>query len=186
MSPKALELWLLTLKLFSVIWTVFVLYWFLHFFSSCICELRCCCCRCCNLQLRIHYAFDSVSSIFQSTADNLQSLDIKGCWVLPKLEEHHELHAPKPIEFGTLSWWDCSWTFFIELLSWTISLSRSDCFSFVQVDTVSLLQTDSSKSFFRCVKDFSPTVMRVNSLIMSLISHFCLFLMEQILICTSL
>ena len=174
-------------------------YWFLHFFSSCICELRCCCCRCYNLQLRIHYAFDSVSSIFQSTADNLQSLDIKGCigdnlqsldikgcWVPSKLEEHHELQVPKPIEFGTFRWWDCSWTFFIELLSWTISLSRSDCFSFLQVDTVSLLQTDSSKTFFRCLEDFPPKVVRFNSLIMSLISRFCVFLMEQILIFTPL
>lgn len=134
--------------------------------------------------LRIHYAFDSVSSVFQSTADDLQSLDIKGCWVPPKLEEHHELQAPKPIEFGTLNWWDSSWTFFIELLSWTSSLSRSDCFSFVQVDTVSLLQTDSSKPFFRCFEDFPPNVVR--SFNMSLISRFCLFLMERISICTSL
>ena len=181
MNPKAPKLWL-----WYEPYLFYSNYWFLHFFSSRICELRCCCCRCCNLQLRIHYAFVSVSSIFRSTADNLQSLDIKGCWVLSKLEGHHELQVPKPIEFGTFRWWDCSWTFFTELLSWTISLSRSDCFSFVQVDTVSLLQTDSSKPFFRWLEDFPPNVKRFNSLIMSLTSHFWVFLMEQILIRTSL
>ena len=55
-----------------------------------------------------------------------------------------------------------------------------------QAAGLSLPQTDSSKPFFLCLENFSPDVMCFNSFIMSLISRFCVFLMEKILICTSL